>query len=472
MNLHPGDLREKCGVFGIYRHPDAANMAYLGLYALQHRGQESAGIASSDGERVYLQKGMGLVADVFDEEKIERLKGDRAIGHVRYSTAGASFSANSQPIKIICHKGEIAVSHNGNLVNAARLRDRLDRKGSIFLGNSDTEVILHLIARSNQKKISDAIVDALHQVRGAYSLAFLTQEGMYAARDPFGFRPLLIGRLNDSVVIASETPAFDLIGAKFERVVKPGEVLEINEEGIKSYMPFQREPLQHCIFELIYFARPDSVIFGHTVKEVRIKLGRNLAKEAPADADIVVPVPDGGLFAAMGYARESGLPFEFGLIRNHYVGRTFIEPRSRIRHFGVKVKLNPVKSLIEGKRIILIDDSIVRSTTSKKIVEMIRNAGAKEVHYRVSSPPYVSPCYYGIDTPTKEHLAAANYTVEEIRKEINADSLQYLSIEGMLSSVEKNRGDFCRSCFTGKYPVDYPDEEEKQLALFEKSYAE
>jgi amidophosphoribosyltransferase len=468
MIEHPGDKKEKCGVFGIFHHEDAANIAYLGLYALQHRGQESGGIASSDRNHIYLHRGMGLVADIFPESVLRNLKGDSAIGHVRYSTAGSSYFANAQPIKIICHKGEIAVAHNGNLVNAATLKDRLDRSGSIFQGNSDTEVILHLIARSPQKNVMDAIVDALSQVRGAYSLLFMTKDSLIAARDPFGFRPLLIGKLGDSVVVASETTAFDLIGATWEREIEPGEVVRISETGVECFKPFPPQPHQFCVFELIYFARPDSVIFGHTVRDVRVRLGEVLAREHPTDADIVVPVPDGGVFAAMGYSRISGKPFEIALIRNHYVGRTFIEPRSRIRHFGVKIKLNPIKTLIKGKSVALIDDSIVRSTTSQKIVEMVRNAGAREVHYRVSSPPYISPCYYGIDTPKKDQLAAAVHTIEEIRQFIGADTLGYLSIEGMLSAVGNNRNEFCKSCFTTKYPVDYPDEEERQLALFDK----
>lgn len=468
MSFHPGDKKEKCGVFGIHNHEDAANIAYLGLYALQHRGQESGGIASSDRNHIFLHRGMGLVADIFPEATLRGLKGDIAIGHVRYSTAGSSFFANAQPIKIICYKGEIAVAHNGNLVNAATLRDKLDRSGSIFQGNSDTEVVLHLIARSPHKNMMDSIVDALSQVRGAYSMVFMTKKCLIAARDPFGFRPLLIGKLGNSYVVASETTAFDLIGAECEREIEPGEVVHICEKGIESFKPFPQQKHQFCIFELIYFARPDSVIFGHTVKDVRVRLGEELAKEQPADADIVIPVPDGGVYAAMGYSKVSGIPFEFGLIRNHYVGRTFIEPRSRIRHFGVKVKLNPIKTLIKGKRVVLIDDSIVRSTTSQKLVEMMRNAGAKEVHYRVSSPPYISPCYYGIDTPKREQLAAAIHTIDEIRQSVGADTLGYLSIEGMLSSVSANRNEFCTSCFTAKYPVDYPDETEQQLALFEK----
>ncbi len=467
--MHPGGLKEKCGVFGIFGHEDAANLTYLGLYALQHRGQESAGIASTDGSRIYTHRGMGLVADVFDEPTINSLAGKSAIGHVRYSTSGSVDIANSQPIRIICHKGEIAIAHNGNLVNAATVRDRLDREGSIFIGNSDSEVLLHLIARSRQKTMLDAIVDALYQVQGAYSCVFITEDAIYAARDTYGFRPLLIGDLDGSPVVASETSAFDLIGAEIIRSVDPGEVVKISEKGVESFKPFKSEKLQHCIFEMIYFARPDSFIFGHTVKDVRVKLGEQLASEHHVDADIVVPVPDGGVYAAMGYSAESGIPFEFGLIRNHYVGRTFIEPQSKIRHFGVKIKLNPIKTLIKDKRVILVDDSIVRSTTSKKIVEMLRGAGAKEVHYRVSSPPYISPCYYGIDTPTKEHLAAANFSVDEIKDRIKADSLGYLSIDGMLSAVEMNRNDFCTSCFTGKYPVASPTEEENQLALFKKN---
>ncbi len=458
-------FKDECGVFGIFGHPEAANMTYLGLYALQHRGQESAGIAASDGSQVRLSREMGYVADVFDSGTLAHLKGPLAIGHVRYSTAGESKLSNAQPILIDCAHGQIAICHNGNLVNARELRDDLVRQGSIFQSNSDTEVILHLYARSRARSIEDAIVESISQVQGAFSLAMLTEDRLIAVRDPHGFRPLALGRLGDAWVVCSETCAMDLIGATFERDVEPGEVLIISADGVKSIKPFPPAPLAHCIFEHVYFARPDSYVFGKSVNEVRTELGRILAREQPVAADVIVPVPDSGVCAAMGYADESGVPLRMGLIRNHYVGRTFIQPQQSIRHFGVKVKLNPVRSILEGRRVVLVDDSIVRGTTSRKIVRMVRAAGAKEVHVRISCPPTISPCFYGVDTPSKGDLIAATHTLEEIRTFLEADSIGYLSLEGLLSAVGSERRAYCTSCYTGIYPVDFPRDEKTYLQL-------
>ncbi len=458
-------FKDECGVFGILGHPEAANMTYLGLYALQHRGQESAGIAASDGEQVRISRAMGYVADTFDSATLSQLPGSVAIGHVRYSTAGESKLLNAQPILIDCAHGQIALCHNGNLVNARELRDELVQQGSIFQSNSDTEVILHLYARSKARTIEDAIVESVAQVQGAFSLVMLTRDRMVAVRDAHGFRPLALGRLDGAVVVCSETCAMDLIGATYERDVEPGEVLIVSADGVKSIKPFPPAPLAHCIFEHVYFARPDSYVFGRSVNEVRTELGRVLAREQPVEADVVVPVPDSGVCAAMGYAEESDVPLRMGLIRNHYVGRTFIQPQASIRHFGVKVKLNPVRSILEGKRVILVDDSIVRGTTSRKIVRMVRAAGAKEVHVRISCPPTISPCFYGVDTPRKSELIAATHTLEEIRNFLEADSVAYLSLEGLLSAVESERTSYCSSCYTGRYPVEFPRDEATYLQL-------
>src|SRR5438552_1678010 len=421
-------FKDECGVFGIFGHPEAANMTYLGLYALQHRGQESAGIAASDGDQVRVSRAMGYVADTFDSATLAHLTGQVAIGHVRYSTAGESHLSNAQPILIDCAHGQIAICHNGNLVNALELRDELVRQGSIFQSSSDTEVILHLYARSKAGSVESAVIESVSQVRGAFSLVMLTRDRMIAVRDPHGFRPLALGRLGEATVVCSETCAMDLIGATYLRDVEPGEVLVVSAEGMRSIKPFPPAPLAHCIFEHVYFARPDSYVFGKSVNEVRTNLGRILAREQPVAADVVVPVPDSGVCAAMGYAEESGVPLRMGLIRNHYVGRTFIQPQSAIRHFGVKVKLNPVKSILDGRRVILVDDSIVRGTTSRKIVKMVRAAGAKEVHVRISCPPTVSPCFYGVDTPCRSELIAATHTLDEITTFLDADSLGYLSL--------------------------------------------
>jgi amidophosphoribosyltransferase len=460
-------FKDECGVFGIFGHPEAANMTYLGLYALQHRGQESAGIAASDDEHVRISREMGYVADIFDGETLSTLPGRLAIGHVRYSTAGESKLLNAQPILIDCSHGQIALCHNGNIVNARELRDDLVKQGSIFQSNSDTEVILHLYARSKAASVEEAIVESVAQVQGAFSLVMLTRDRLVAVRDPHGFRPLALGRLDHAWVVASETCAMDLIGATYVRDVAPGEVIVVSAEGLRSIKALPPAPLAHCIFEHVYFARPDSYVFGRSVNEVRTDLGRILAREQPVDADVVVPVPDSGVCAAMGYAEESGVPLRMGLIRNHYVGRTFIQPQASIRHFGVKVKLNPVRSILDGRRVILVDDSIVRGTTSRKIVRMVRAAGAREVHVRVSCPPTISPCFYGVDTPRKSELIAATHTLAEIREFLEADSVAYLSLEGLLSAVGKDRGSYCSSCYTGVYPVPVPREggDHLQLAL-------
>jgi amidophosphoribosyltransferase len=458
-------FNDECGVFGIFGHPEAANMTYLGLYALQHRGQESAGIAASNGARVRISRAMGYVADAFDSAALTELPGPMAIGHVRYSTAGESKLPNAQPILIDCSHGQIALCHNGNLVNARELRDELVRQGSIFQSSSDTEVILHLYARSKARASEDAIVESISQVQGAFSLVMLTRDRLVAVRDPHGFRPLALGRLDDAYVVCSETCAMDLIGATYERDVRPGEVLVISAEGIRSLQPFAPAPLAHCVFEHVYFARPDSYVFGRSVNEVRTNLGRMLAREHPVDADVVVPVPDSGVCAAMGFADEARVPLRMGLIRNHYVGRTFIQPQASIRHFGVKVKLNPVRSILEGNRVILVDDSIVRGTTSRKIVRMVRAAGAKEVHVRISCPPTISPCFYGVDTPRKSELIAANHTVDEIREFLEADSVAYLSLEGLMSAVGSDKSSYCSSCYTGRYPVECPRDETSYLQL-------
>jgi amidophosphoribosyltransferase len=457
--------KDECGVFGIFGHPEAANLTYLGLYALQHRGQESAGIATADGATMRLSRAMGHVADAFDERALESLPGHIAIGHTRYSTAGESRLQNAQPILIDCAHGQIAIAHNGNLVNARELRDRLVRDGSIFQTSSDTEVILHLYARSREVSVEDALVESISQVSGAFSLVLLTKDRLIAARDPHGFRPLALGRLGDSYIVCSETCALDLIGAAYVRDVEPGELLVISEGGVRSLRPFPPAQLAHCVFEHVYFARPDSYVFGKSVNEVRTQLGRMLARESPVPADVVSPIPDSGVCAATGFAEESGLPMEMGLIRNHYVGRTFIQPQQAIRHFSVRIKLNPVRSVLEGKRVVLVDDSIVRGTTSRKIVRMVRAAGATEVHLRISCPPTVSPCFYGVDTPSRSELIAANQTLDEIREYVEADSLAYLSLDGLMRAVGSGSGSYCSSCYTGVYPVAFPRDEQAYLQL-------
>ena len=456
-----GDDRfhDECGVFGVFGHPEAANLTYLGLYALQHRGQESAGIVASTGNDLNLHRAMGEVEEIFQPGVLSKLKGSSSIGHTRYSTAGDKALLNAQPIMIDCNKGKVAVAHNGNLTNAGEWRRKLEHRGSIFQTNSDTEVIVHLIARSQARNFPAALGDALNQVEGAYSLLVLTAEELYAVRDPRGFRPLALGKLtapngSEAWAVASETCAFDLMNAQYVREVEPGEMLRISKAGLEPIHFSPPKPHQFCIFEHVYFSRPDSTVFGRSVNESRERLGRLLAREHPAEADMVVPIPDSGVPAAIGFSLESGIPFRMGLIRNHYIGRTFIEPSQAIRNFGVKLKLNPVRNLIAGKRVVLVDDSIVRGTTSRKLVRMVREAGAKEVHMRISCPPTISPCYYGVDTPTREELIASSNTPEEICKYLGADSLGYLSLAGLRQAVNDTAGDFCTSCYTGVYPTD------------------
>jgi amidophosphoribosyltransferase len=460
-------FHEECGVFGIYGHPDAANLTYLGLYALQHRGQESAGIVSSDGKQLYGQKAMGLVADIFVEERIKKLPGYAAIGHNRYSTTGESVAINIQPILVNFALGTLAIAHNGNLVNAGILKDELEAYGSIFQSTMDSEVIIHLIAQSRMATMHERIVDALGHVQGSYSLLLITENELIAVRDPNGFRPLSFAELDGAYVVASETCAFDLIEATYIREIAPGEMVVINSKGIHSSFPFKKADPSHCIFEFIYFARPDSMVFGQNVYSIRKEFGRQLARETNVAADVVIPVPDSGVPAALGYAEEAGIPFDLGLIRNHYVGRTFIEPRQSIRHFGVKIKLNPVRDALKGKRVVVVDDSIVRGTTSKKIIKMIRNAGATEIHMRISSPPTTYPCFYGIDTPTRQELIASSHSIEEIRKYITADTLGYISMDG-IQKVVPYRMNYCAACFDGAYPVPFPGEKLLQLGLFDK----
>ena len=449
-------FKDECGVFGVWGHTDAANLSYLGLYALQHRGQESAGIASIHDGKLFIEREMGYVADVFDEARLSRLPGRAAIGHVRYSTAGESSLSNAQPIVFSSGRGPLALAHNGNLVNAKEIRARLEEEGALFTTTSDSEMILHLVARSKRDTVAGALVEALGEVRGAFSIVVLSRGEILAARDPNGFRPLVLGMLEGSPVVASETCAFDLIGAKYIRDVEAGEIVRLSESGVESIRYAFPRPTP-CVFEHVYFARPDSLVFGKSVAASREAFGEKLAKEHPVEADIVVPVPDSGTYAAVGYARASKIPLALGLVRNHYVGRTFIEPKQSIRSFGVKVKLNPVREVVAGKRIVLIDDSIVRGTTSKKIVKMLREAGAKEVHLRISSPPTQYSCHYGIDTPTRRELIASHSSLEEIRTFVDADSLGYLSKEGMMEAFGRPEHATCAACFTGRYPVEISD---------------
>ena len=457
-------FHDECGVFGIYGHAEAARLAYLGLYQLQHRGQESCGIVAADGDVLRSERAMGLVSEVFNEERLNRLPGASAIGHTRYSTAGEVSIREAQPFLIACKHGQIAVCHNGNLPFASDERKRLEREGAIFNSTSDTEVVLHRLARSHAATVADAVAETLREMEGAFSMLFLTPDALIAIRDPRGFRPLALGRLGDDWVVASETCAFDLIDAEYVRDVEPGEMVVITSEGLRSSFPLHPQPHSFCVFEHVYFSRPDSLIYGRSVNESRHKMGKRLAIEQPADADIVVPVPDSGVASSIGYAAQSGLPFRFGLVRNHYVGRTFIEPKQSIRSFGVRVKLNPVRDLIKGRRVVLIDDSIVRGTTSKKIVRMVREAGAREVHVRISCPPTISPCYYGVDTPDKLELIAAQKSVEEVCDFIEADSLGYLSLKGMLEAVGLPAGTSCTACWTGDYPTRISDTAETQYA--------
>jgi amidophosphoribosyltransferase len=461
-------FHDECGLFGIWNHPEAANVAYLGLYALQHRGQESAGIATTDGETFHVERGMGWVADVFSRDRLKRLPGSRAIGHVRYSTAGSSNIRNAQPISANTVHGPVAIAHNGNLVNAESLRARLERDGAVFQSSSDTEVILHLLARADGGSPVERLPGALGQVRGAYTLLLLTPSVMVGVRDPSGFRPLSLGRLGEAWVLASETCALDLMEAVFVRDIEPGEVVVIDGSGVTSLRPFPAAERLQCVFEYVYFARPDSMLWSRNVHAVRKAMGHQLAREHPVPADLVIPVPDSGMGAALGYAEESGIPYDNGLVRNHYVGRTFIEPKQGIRHFGVKVKLNPNREVLAGRRVVVVDDSIVRGTTSRKIVRMVRQAGAREVHMRISSPPIQWPCYYGIDTPTRKELIGASHEVAEIQRYLAADSLGYLSLEGMLKATGSDPQHFCHACFTGQYRVGFGGDDGPQLRLFDE----
>ena len=444
--------------FGIWNSPDAARLAYLGLYAIQHRGQESAGIVSLKGQTQYTEKGLGLVADVFDEPTLNRLPGEAAIGHVRYSTTGMNSIANAQPLTAQLFHGPVAVAHNGNIVNADPLKQELREAGSIFQATSDTEIILHLVARNPSSELLDCLKAALERLEGAYSLCVLSHKAMFVARDPMGFRPLVLGTLGDhdgkpTYVAASETCAFDLIGAKFVREIEPGEIFIVDEEGARSVFLEKKRPTARCVFEHVYFARPDSIVFGESVYEVRKRAGRILAQDSAIEADIVIPVPDSGVPSAIGYSNESGIPFELGIIRNHYIGRTFIQPQQSIRDFGVKIKLNPQTAVLKGKRVIVVDDSLVRGTTSKKIVGLIRAAGATEVHLRIAAPPTIGPCYYGVDTPERSQLIAANHSLESIREFVGADTLGYLSINGLKKAVRGENGGYCSACFDGNYPT-------------------
>jgi amidophosphoribosyltransferase len=462
-----------CGIFGIFGHGEASNMVYLGLHALQHRGQESAGIVSTDGSTMYARREMGLVSDIFNEETLREMPGHAAIGHVRYSTAGSSSIKNAQPFAVEYSKGSLAIAHNGNLTNARIIRDELQNYGSIFQSTMDTEVIVHLIALSHENLTLDRLISGLKRIEGSYSLLILTDREMFAVRDPYGFRPLVIGKVKDAYVVGSETCAFDLIEAEYLREVEPGEVIYFSEEGVRSYFPFKKVEPRRCIFEYIYFSRPDSHVFGRTVYQVRKALGRELAAESGIEADMVVPIPDSGISAAIGYSQASGIPFEMGLIRNHYIGRTFIEPKESIRHFGVKLKLNATHETVKGKRIIVIDDSIVRATTGRKIITMLRQQGAREIHFRVTSPPTRFPCFYGIDTPSRSELIASSHRVEEINRHMTSDTLRYLSIDGMKRAIG-NESDsfhytFCDACFSGEYPSRFPwGMELEQMELFVK----
>ena len=461
-------FHDECGVVGVYGHLDAANLAYLGLYALQHRGQESAGIVASNNGSMHLEVGMGLVADVFSDSRLKKLPGNIAIGHNRYSTTGGSRIKNAQPCLIEYAGGTMAMGHNGNLVNASEIRKELGAEGAIFQSTNDSEVIVHLMAQSRRNLFVDRAVAALSQVKGAYSIVLMSENELIAARDPQGFRPLCLGKLDGAYIVASESCVMDLVEAEFIREIEPGELILINQFGVKSFRPFPKTVTKQCVFEHIYFSRPDSYLFGHSVYSVRKLMGKALAIEKPVEADVVVPVPDSGVISAMGYSEESKIPFQMGLIRNHYVGRTFIEPQSQIRNFGVKIKLNAVKPVIEGKRVIIIDDSIVRGTTSKKIVRMLREVGAKEVHVRISSPPTTHSCFYGIDTPTKGELIASKMDIDQTCEYLGADSLHYITLEKMLEIFGEHKNDFCAACFDGRYPVDVTgsDGSTKQLGLF------
>ena len=446
-------MKEECGIFGVFGHKDAANLTYLGLYALQHRGQESAGIVTQNHKRFKVIKDMGLVSEVFNPKNLAELTGDNAIGHVRYSTTGSSTIKNAQPFLAETSKGGIAIAHNGNLVNAAELHEELESSGSIFQTTMDSEVIIHLLSRSDSENITDALIETLSRIKGAYSLLIMGKDNLIAVRDTFGFRPLCLGKLDGAYVLSSETCALDLIQAEYIRDIEPGEILLINKDGASSMKPFPFHRHALCIFELIYFARPDSRVFGRNVHLIRKEFGKSLAKEHPIPADLVMAIPDSGNSAALGFAEQSGIPFEFGMTRNHYIGRTFIEPSQKIRDLGVKIKLNPIRDVLKGKRIVIVDDSIVRGTTSRQRVSALREAGATEVHMRISSPPIKWSCYFGIDTPEREKLIASKKEVDEIRQFIGADTLGYLSLEGLLGSAGLPAQEFCTACFSGDYPI-------------------
>jgi len=468
-------MRDECGVFGVYGHPEAANLTYLGLYALQHRGQEGAGIVCGDGQgNVKGHRGKGLVSSVFKPDKLDKLKGPLAIGHVRYSTAGSSILENVQPLMRKYKRGHMALGNNGNIVNADKIRKELEEDGQIFHATTDTEVILHLIAGSKEGRFVDSVIEALRGLVGAFSLVCTNGQEVIVARDPLGFRPLWIGRLGGAYIFASETCALDIIDAEWVREVEPGEVVVASENGLDSYFPFESAAPKPCIFEFIYVSRPDSNIFGKSVDEVRKEMGRMLYRQAPTEADVVMSVPDSSNIAAIGYSHESGIPYDQGLIRSHYIGRTFIEPEQSIRDVGVKIKFNACRAAIEGKRIILIDDSIVRGTTGRKIIKMFRRAGAKEIHFRVSSPPVTGSCYYGIDTPAADKLIARENSVDGIREYLGVDSLVYLTPENMLKAVRGEFGDYCDACFTGNYPTRLPEDylSEEELARIHKAEAE
>lgn len=460
-------LRHECGVFGIVGDDDAARLCYLGLHALQHRGQEAAGIVARSGTAIRAHRGEGLVSDVFDDEAIRALPGDTAIGHVRYSTAGGAGMANIQPFLVRYKQGEVAIAHNGNLTNALALREELEDRGAIFASSSDTEVILHAMAQSDQKTLVNQLIDALTRVQGAYCLLLATSDKVIAVRDPHGFRPLVLGRRGEAWIVASETAAIDLVQGTFVREVEPGEMLIIDDEGVQSLRPFPRQQRRACIFEHIYFARPDSLLFGRDVYPARVRMGEILADMFPAKADVVIPVPDSGVPAALGFAQRSGIPYQLGLLRSHYSGRTFIEPTQRMRDFGVRVKLAPVRSVVQGRRVVVVDDSIVRGTTSQKIVRMLRQAGAVEVHVRVSSPPMTGPCHYGIDTPVKEDLLAHRMDLPRIRAFLDCDSIAYLPIEGVRDALSDDGQRYCDACFTGNYPIQPVGRRaDAQLTLF------
>lgn len=456
---HEKAWHDECGVFGVWNHPQASRLTYLGLYAIQHRGQESSGIVTLDGEYQHSRKGLGLVSEVFDDELLNTLPGKAAIGHVRYSTTGMNLLSNAQPLTAQLFNGPLALAHNGNIVNAERLKQELKAQGSIFQGSNDTEVLLHMIARYPSDDLMKCLRTCLERLEGAYSLTILSHKALVAVRDPQGFRPLVLGQLEDTYqgkptyVVASETCAFDLIGARFIREIEPGEIFWVDNDGMHSMFLERKSQPAKCVFEHVYFSRPDSIVFGESVYEVRKRAGRILARENPVEIDMVIPVPDSGVPAAIGYSMESGRPFELGIIRNHYIGRTFIQPQQSIRDFGVKIKLNPQMAVLKGKRVVLIDDSLVRGTTSRKILSLVRSAGAKEVHLRIAAPPIVSPCYYGVDTPEKSQLIAANQSLESIRQFVGADTLGYLSLEGLKEAVRGEKGGYCSACFDGKYPT-------------------